>query len=89
MAVITADQLFDALDDALARIHEWDGGSVTDKLAAFGLDAEAVRQLLEQRWLAHGKTFEGAEAHLLFVQGFVEGLVTGMQLRTLKEAGYL
>jgi hypothetical protein len=86
---ITIDDLFDAFNDALARIHEFDGGGVDAKLAAFGLDAEAVRQLLEDRWLAHGKDLDGEAGHRLFVQGFVEGLVTGMQLRQIRDEGYL
>ena len=47
-----------------------------------------MRQLLEERWIAHKGQFEGA-SHVVFVQGFVEGLVTGLQLRLLKQEGYL
>ncbi len=88
MAPITTEQLFDAFNHALARIHEFDGAGVETKLAAFGLDSESVRQLLEERWIAHQGQFEGA-SHVVFVQGFVEGLVTGLQLRLLKQEGYL
>ena len=88
MAPITTEELFDAFNHALARIHEFDGGGVEAKLAAFGLDAESVRQLLEERWVAHRGQFEGA-SHVVFVQGFVEGLVTGLQLQLLKRDGYL
>ena len=88
MPPITTEEVFDAFNHALARIHEFDGGGVEAKLTAFGLDAESVRQLLEERWIAHRGQFEGA-SHVVFVQGFVEGLVTGMQLRLLKEEGYM
>jgi hypothetical protein len=65
---ITTEQLFDAFNDAIARIHEFDGAGVEAKLAAFGLDSEAVRQLLEERWIAHQGQIDGP-SHRVFVQG--------------------
>lgn len=77
---IEREQLFEALHDAVARMHEFDdeGG----KLGVFGLNPEAVRDVLNVRWLMYVNELDGASVadHNLFVRGFVEGLLTGIQL---------
>lgn len=76
-AHITRDELFDALYDALGKVHEWD--EIDDKLAVFGLDTDDVHDLLDRRWRDY--LVDGVnESHVEFVRGFVEGLLTGLQL---------
>lgn len=80
---ISNDELFEALDYACAIAQEWDGepGKVKAQLEALGLDPEAVRELLHERWEKYAPLFDPANPHLLFVQGFTEGLMTGAVLR--------
>lgn len=80
-ATITAPQLAEALHHALGRVHEFDDGDIDMKLAVFGLQTQAVADLLEQRWTAYrDEHTDSADSHVLFVRGFVEGLLTGLQL---------
>lgn len=80
MSDITRADLFDAFNHAVARIHEWDGAGVEAKLAAFGLQIDDVVDLLRDRWEQHQPLADPEQPHLLFVQGFTEGLITGLQL---------
>lgn len=75
----TADELESALLDALA-IAEEHGTSIETKLAAFGLNHEDVREMLTERWQAHAPQFEPEKPHLLFVQGYTEGMMTALRL---------
>lgn len=80
---ITRDDLFEALDYACAIAQEWDGeeGKVRAQLEALGLDPDAVRELLHDRWEKYEHLFDASQPHLIFVQGFTEGLMTGAVLR--------
>jgi hypothetical protein len=76
---ITDVQLFEAVNHALAAVHEFD--HIEGKLAVFGLEVEAVHRLLQERWRCYrDETEYSADAHFMFVRAFVEGLLTGMQL---------
>lgn len=75
--MLTREQLFEALDDALALAHEFDGAGLEAKLAAFGLDMEDVADALKDRWEDNVSGREGGQA---FVSGFTEGLITGVML---------
>lgn len=76
-AHVTRDQLFAALYDALGKVHEFD--ELDDKLAVFGLQTDDVHDLLNRRWQDYLR--DGAcSSHVEFVRGFVEGLLTGLQL---------
>lgn len=76
---VTSEQLIGALNHALSRVHEFD--ELDDKLGAFGLPTPAVYGLLCERWLRYRDELEDTAANqALFVRGFVEGLLTGMQL---------
>lgn len=87
MERITTEELFAAFSDALARVHEWDGADVEWKLGAFGLDADSVRLLLEDRWAVYRQQdHAGEQRHTRFVQGFAEGLITGLQLAQRRAA---
>lgn len=80
-SAITDIELFDALNHALGRVHEFDGGGIDAKLAVFGLQADAVHRLLQQRWVQYRDDHEDSgDANIVFVRAFVEGLLTGMQL---------
>lgn len=75
-------ELLEALDDACAVAHEFDGAGIDEKLAAFGLNGDDVREVLAERWEEY-RRFHIGEAdrdHRLFIQGFVEGLITGKKL---------
>jgi hypothetical protein len=78
-AAISERQLIEASDHALVRAHEFDGADIDMKLAIFGLQPEPVRALLERRWVAYRLAGEDGD-YFLFVRGFVEGLLTGLQL---------
>lgn len=80
--MVTKEELLRALDDACAIAHEWDGEGISAKLAAFGLDALDVGEVLAERWEEYRKFHQGDDDrdHLLFIQGFVEGLITGKKL---------
>lgn len=75
---ITRDQLFDALYDALGLVHEWD--SIADKLGVFGLDTDDVHDLLDRRWAQYLNSGADPKQANGFVRGFVEGILTGLQL---------
>jgi hypothetical protein len=80
-AVITGEQLWTALHHALARVHEFD--DLTAKLGEFGLNADDVHDVLLERWQQYP---EGRQpAITVFVRGFVEGLLTGLQLNVRHE----
>lgn len=86
VADITREQLFAALDHAVSRVREWEGAGVDSKLAVFGLDVDDVGDLLDDRWRAYEQLVNPDEPHLLFVQGFIEGIVTGLQLANRERA---
>jgi hypothetical protein len=73
--MLTEEQILRAVDDALARVHEWDGSDVTAKLAAFGLDAHAIASLLRDRLAVYQPDDETT-----FIRAYVEGVVVGLQL---------
>jgi hypothetical protein len=72
-----------ALDDALAVVHEWDGGTLEEKLAAFGFDTDDVRRVAEERFVSHRESpdysldFEDPDVVALFAAAFAEGLMGG------------
>lgn len=80
----TADDLWRAFDDAIAvaREHEDDQGATTivHKLAVFGIDAEALREVLLERWETYRGQFNPDEPHLLFAQAMTEGLLAGLKM---------
>lgn len=78
MDLIPADEVWAALEDAIAIAHEFDGAPLADKLAAFGLEIEVVREVITERW---GQArAEGRTDPIAFAQGFAEGLITGRTL---------
>jgi hypothetical protein len=78
-AAISEQQLIEASDHALLRAHEFDGAGVDMKLAVFGLQPEPMEALLKKRWTEYRRDGAGDD-YFLFVRGFVEGLLTGLQL---------
>lgn len=74
-ARVTEEELYAALDDALTLASEFQGASLEMKLAAFGLDSEDVRRLLQDRAETVAPTDRAA-----FAQGFGEGLIAGVAL---------
>lgn len=72
-------ELFEAVNNTLALVHEFD--QIEDKLAVFGLRVDDVHHVLQERWAAYVAATEHTEAaHVIFVKSYVEGLLTGMQL---------
>ena len=78
-----AQDVMDALDDGLAVVSEWDGASVEDKLNAAGLNPDAVKLAIEERFEAFRESPDyrlilampgGIE---LFAAAFAEGLLAG------------
>lgn len=73
---LTEEDVQRALDDALAIVSEHGRG--ISVLEQFGLEAEALvpalRERIEYHELPPEKVWD-------FVQGFVEGITTGMKLR--------
>lgn len=67
-----------ALEDAIAVVGEWTGGSLEEKLAPFGLTVAEVMPTLRDRIV--GLSLSGTSVGA-YVQGYVEGLVTAMKLR--------
>lgn len=51
---------------------------------ALGLEPESVRELLHERWDTYKHLFDPNEPHLLFIQGWIEGLMTGCGIRRRK-----
>jgi hypothetical protein len=76
---ISGERLIEASNHALVRVHEFDGAGIDVKLAVFGLEPEPLRALLEERWIEY-RLDGGGDDYFLFVRGFVEGLLTGLQL---------
>lgn len=89
-----AHDLFAALDDGLAVVSEWDGGTIEEKLRAVGLDPADVRRLLEERWEAFAESgdyrriFSDPDLHdvavALFAAAMAEGLLAGTTLERSK-----
>lgn len=80
MIAVSADDLFEALANAHAITGEFD--TIEGKLAAVGLDVDAVHEVLRDRWAAM-KAEDAAhsdEESFCFVRGFVEGLLVGRKL---------
>lgn len=75
-----ADDLWTALDDALAIIQEWGEADFDEKLRRLGLSPEAVREVSEQRWEAYQADL-GRTDQERFAQAFVEGLIIGVKLQ--------
>lgn len=65
-----------ALAHAAARCEEHEG--ISDKLAAVGIDAEGLESVIRDRIVVHKLDRERAIA---FVQGYIEGIITGLQVR--------
>jgi hypothetical protein len=78
MDLIPAEEVWAALDDAIAIAHEFDGSPLAEKLAAFGLDAAVVAEIVTARW--EQAKAEGRTDAVAFAQGFAEGLITGRTL---------
>lgn len=74
-----ASRLLEALDDGLAIAHEFDGASVSQRLAHVGLDAEDVRVALEARWEIYCDAHPDADPNT-FVRGWTEGLLAGVKV---------
>lgn len=74
-----ASRLLEALDDGLACAHEFDGASISAKLAHVGLDAEDVRVTLEARWEIYSADQPDKDP-ADFVRGFTEGLLAGVRV---------
>lgn len=78
-----AHVLFDALDDGLAVVSEWDGGTIEEKLQAAGLDPDAVKTVIEERFEAfraspdYNLNFDDPAVVQLFAAGVAEGLLAG------------
>lgn len=84
--MIGPEQLREALDHAIARVREFDGGPLADKFDAFGLAVDELAVLLEDRWRAHTLGCPTTEReHQLFVQAYAEGLLVGVQARSRRE----
>lgn len=78
--VVTAEQLAEALGHALGRVHEFD--TIEDKLAVYGLDPDAVAKVLGERWTRYRDEHEDSDdSAIVFIRAWVEGLLTGMQVR--------
>lgn len=78
-AHVTADELFQALDDALVLCEEFAGADMAIKLQAFGLNVDEVKAELQAR-LAEVRYMYDQEPHVLYTQGFMEGILAGVQL---------
>lgn len=81
---MNADDLWRAFDDviAIAQEHRGDGAStIEQQLSVHGVDADALREVLAERWEAYRKDFDPANPHLIFVQAMTEGLLAGLKLR--------
>lgn len=74
-----ASRLLEALDDGLAVAHEFDGASVSVKLAHLGLDAADVQVALEARWEIYADAHPQAQVQD-FVRGWTEGLLAGVRV---------
>lgn len=74
-----ASRILEALDDGLAIAHEFDGASITERLAVVGLDAEDVRVALEARWEIYSAEEPGKDP-ADFVRGWTEGLLAGVRV---------
>lgn len=79
--------LWRAFDDAIAVATEWEGAPIEDKLAQHGLHADAVKEVLAERWATYSSLYpdttpeEENTRMLLFAQAMTEGLLAGMRLR--------
>lgn len=73
----TKDELWTALDDAIAVTQEFE--NVVEKLAPFGISAEDVKEVIAERLRAHEYQPQSAKG-VSYTQGFVEGLITGKKL---------
>lgn len=72
-----------ALDDGLAVMREWDGGTLDERLGAMGLDVGDVQAVIEERFQAlresgdYDLDFEDPSVVALFAAAFGEGLIGG------------
>lgn len=84
--VADSSALWTALLDAVALASEMDGAPVHEKLARFGLDADDVRDVLQERWDTYRATLDVppvilVQVQIMFVKAMIEGLLTGMLLK--------
>lgn len=82
MSAANAEQMLGALDDAIAIGHEFDGAGIDEKLAPFGLNADAVRAVVQARWDSANANADlsDEEVYKVFVRAFTEGLLLGTML---------
>lgn len=78
MDLIPQEEVWAAVEDAIAIAHEFDGAPLADKLRAFGLDAAVIRDVVTERW--EQARADGRTDAVAFAQGFAEGLITGATL---------
>lgn len=80
--------IFSASDHALAICEEFAEMGADAKLRAFGLDPAEVREVLQARYDAHvefAKSQGEPPTELApFVQGWVEGIMTGAMLTRMR-----
>lgn len=86
--VADGSALWVALLDAVSLASEMDGAPVHEKLARFGLDADDVRDVLQERWETYRGTLDLPDdpevivrVMVMFVKAMIEGLLTGMLLK--------
>lgn len=84
-AMASRDDLVRAFDDTIAIAREWDGGSLEDKLAQFGLQQEDVRDVLTERWETYRHQYDPEQPEIMFVQIGLECLLAGTKLRRESE----
>lgn len=81
MTPISVEEMVEAFDYATAVREEWKGAPIEDLLDALGFDAEALREVLEDRWAKYQHLFDAKNPHLIFVQGWCEGMMMLDQVR--------
>ncbi len=78
--MLGTDDLFGAVKDAVSVIQEHADRPLGDRLAYFGVDAEALVVVAEERWASYASEHGDAHRKELFMRAWVEGILTGVKL---------
>lgn len=83
----TAEDLRRAVRDVVAIVTEHQGvegyedAPLAERLGRFGIPADALADVLTERWETYSQDYDPERPHLLFAQAAAEFLLIGVTLR--------
>lgn len=85
----TEEEILRAVDDAVSLLQEFDGGSLPEKLEAFGVSLPVLHAVVQERWETNRGRYEGEPPEVVFAGAYVEALLVGTKLRQEAERAEL